>query len=70
MGGEGEFKLPPADVMIFKLEGGSKVVVRPSGTEPKIKYYIFTVCKCENLQTAKDTTKSLQHSILEALELS
>jgi phosphoglucomutase len=70
MGGGGEFKLPPADVMIFKLEGGSKVVVRPSGTEPKIKYYIFTVCKCENLQTAKDTTKSLQHSILEALELS
>ncbi len=32
---------PPSDVLIFFLEGGDKVVVRPSGTEPKIKYYLF-----------------------------
>ncbi len=33
--------LPPSDVVIFHLEGGERVVVRPSGTEPKIKYYLF-----------------------------
>ncbi|MGH0052542.1 MAG: phospho-sugar mutase [Sphaerochaetaceae bacterium] len=32
---------PSSDVLIFHLEGGDKVVVRPSGTEPKIKYYLF-----------------------------
>ncbi|NLZ77714.1 MAG: phospho-sugar mutase [Spirochaetales bacterium] len=33
--------LPPSDVVIFHLEGGERVIVRPSGTEPKIKYYLF-----------------------------
>jgi len=35
--------LPTSDVLQFFLEDGSKVSVRPSGTEPKIKYY-FAVC--------------------------
>ena len=30
-----------ADVVILRFESGEKLVVRPSGTEPKIKYYIF-----------------------------
>lgn len=33
--------LPAADVVQFNLEGGNKLIVRPSGTEPKIKLYIF-----------------------------
>ena len=33
--------LPEADVIEFDLEGGNKAIVRPSGTEPKIKLYIF-----------------------------
>lgn len=33
--------LPSADVVQFDLEGGNKLIVRPSGTEPKIKLYIF-----------------------------
>ena len=33
--------LPAADVIEFDLEGGNKAIVRPSGTEPKIKLYIF-----------------------------
>ncbi len=32
---------PASDVIIMHLENGEKVVVRPSGTEPKIKYYLF-----------------------------
>ena len=33
--------LPAANVIEFDLEGGNKAIVRPSGTEPKIKLYIF-----------------------------
>lgn len=33
--------LPAADVIELDLEGGNKAIVRPSGTEPKIKLYIF-----------------------------
>ncbi len=32
---------PKADVIIIRFTSGEKLVVRPSGTEPKIKYYIF-----------------------------
>jgi phosphoglucomutase/phosphomannomutase len=31
--------LPASNVLLFRLEDGSKVVIRPSGTEPKIKIY-------------------------------
>ena len=34
--------LPKANVLIYDLEDGSTVVVRPSGTEPKIKTYFTT----------------------------
>ncbi len=33
--------LPHANVLEFKLSGGNRLMVRPSGTEPKIKAYIF-----------------------------
>lgn len=32
---------PPSDVLIMHFSSGEKLVVRPSGTEPKIKYYLF-----------------------------
>ena len=35
--------LPSANVLEFRLAGGHKVIVRPSGTEPKIKAYLFSV---------------------------
>lgn len=40
-----ETGLPAANVLIYGLEGGATVVVRPSGTEPKIKTYFTTLGK-------------------------
>ena len=34
--------LPASDVLVYILEDGDKVIVRPSGTEPKIKIYFLT----------------------------
>jgi phosphomannomutase len=35
--------LPPSDVLIFELDGDRRFVVRPSGTEPKLKAYLEVV---------------------------
>jgi phosphomannomutase len=48
--------LPASDVLIFKLEGGRRVIVRPSGTEPKIKCYYEVVAT----MTAEDNLESVQ----------
>ena len=37
-----ETGLPKSDVMEFNLENGQKFIVRPSGTEPKLKAYLFS----------------------------
>ena len=37
---EGEL-IPKEAMIVFEVEGGHKVAVRPSGTEPKIKYYLY-----------------------------
>ena len=34
-------KLAPSNVVIFELEGGHRAMLRPSGTEPKLKYYFY-----------------------------
>ena len=44
--------LPKADVLKFYLDGGTTLVVRPSGTEPKLKLYLSV--------TAKDETEAEQ----------
>ena len=40
-----ETGLPAANVLVYSLEGGASVIVRPSGTEPKIKAYFTTLGK-------------------------
>ena len=40
-----ETGLPAANVLVYALEGGAAVIVRPSGTEPKIKTYFTTLGK-------------------------
>lgn len=42
-GGEEKIELPKSNVLAFALENGNKVIVRPSGTEPKIKAYLTAV---------------------------
>lgn len=41
--GDPNSTLPKANVLEYSLEGGNKVIVRPSGTEPKIKAYLFAM---------------------------
>jgi phosphoglucomutase len=49
--------LPKSDVLIFTTEDGAKVAVRPSGTEPKIKFY-FSVNSPLTKQSEYDHIRS------------
>jgi phosphoglucomutase len=40
--------IPKEKMSIFELEDGTRIAVRPSGTEPKIKYYLFAQRRPEN----------------------
>lgn len=52
--------LPPANVVEFDLEGGNKVIIRPSGTEPKVKAYLFA--KQPTLAEAEQLLASLEQA--------
>ena len=52
--------LPPSDVLKFILENGS-VVIRPSGTEPKLKAYISVTA--ENKDNALEVEKMLCNNL-------
>ena len=41
--------IPKSDVLIYYLEDGSKICARPSGTEPKIKFYFSVNTALENI---------------------
>lgn len=59
--------LPPSNVIAYELEGGGRVTLRPSGTEPKIKFYFElpeTLGESEPLPEAKN--RAMRR--LEALE--
>ena len=47
-GTEKVIKLPKSNVLAYNLEGNNAAIVRPSGTEPKIKIYVTAVGKDKN----------------------
>ena len=63
---EEKIDLPVSDVIQFFLEDGSKITVRPSGTEPKIKFY-FGVKTVLNDKKDLDKTTLLLDSKLQAI---
>ena len=40
-------ELAPSNVVIFELEGGHRAMLRPSGTEPKLKYYFYATAPAQ-----------------------
>ena len=63
--------LPKSDVVIFELEGQSRVIARPSGTEPKIKYYFDVrgeVNELEGFLEAETRAKQMLEDAIHAFE--
>jgi phosphoglucomutase len=59
--------IPKSDVLIYYTEDGSKIAARPSGTEPKIKFYISVNAPLESIDDAEATEKQLDLRIGEML---
>ena len=59
--------LPTSNVLEYNLENGSSLIVRPSGTEPKIKLYY--TAKGADLEDAKGITKQLSQSAAKMMGL-
>ena len=60
-GEESGSPLPVSDVLHYTLEDGTWVCIRPSGTEPKLKFYIGV--KADSLQAAQDKVDALNNDI-------
>lgn len=50
---------PKSNVIIFTLADGSRIAIRPSGTEPKIKFYFSVNTKLEQVKNYDQTKKTL-----------
>ena len=59
-GNETAITLPKSNVLVFALEGGEKVIIRPSGTEPKIKAYYTSIA--DDMDKAKEICGKLIES--------
>jgi len=62
-GAKSEIIMLRSDVLQFFLEDGSKISVRPSGTEPKIKFYFSVNTKLESADRFEETDKVLDQRI-------
>jgi phosphoglucomutase len=62
-GKESVLDFPKSDVLQFLLEDGSKVSVRPSGTEPKIKFYISVNTKLSSRNDFEKANNDLDQKI-------
>lgn len=55
--------IPKSDVLIYYLEDGSKICARPSGTEPKIKFYFSVNAPLDTVENAVAVEKELDEKI-------
>lgn len=62
-GTEFELTVPKSNVLIYYLEDGSKICARPSGTEPKIKFYFSVNAPLHDVSEAAQTETVLDQKI-------
>ncbi|MEP6466054.1 MAG: phospho-sugar mutase [Parafilimonas sp.] len=62
-----EINLPKSNVLQFKLEDGTKISARPSGTEPKIKFYFSVHTTLESKEKFDETLASLKQKIQDVI---
>lgn len=62
-GNEESISVPKSNVLIYYTEDGSKIALRPSGTEPKIKFYFSVNTTLKNASEFKKTEAELEHRI-------
>jgi len=55
--------LPTSNVIIYETTEGTRVAARPSGTEPKIKFYISTKTPLESAEVFEKTNKDIEAKI-------
>jgi phosphomannomutase len=55
--------IPKSNVLIYYLEDGSKICARPSGTEPKIKFYFSVNTTLDSVENAKEVELELDQKI-------
>ena len=60
---EWEIKLPKSNVLQYVLADGSKISARPSGTEPKIKFYFSVNTKLKSAAEFDKTNAALEEKI-------
>ena len=62
--------LPPTDMLAFGLGRGDRVIVRPSGTEPKLKVYIEAVEQlgADDLEAASHRARARLGQIVAAMQ--
>lgn len=64
----GKLQLPKSDVLIYYLEDGTKICARPSGTEPKIKFYFSVNTTLHNLEEYETKSKELDNKIAQIIK--
>ncbi|WP_420602157.1 phospho-sugar mutase [Flagellimonas sp.] len=62
-GEEKVIDLPKSNVLIYETEDGTRIAARPSGTEPKVKFYISTNAKLEKAADFKSVNSQLDSKI-------
>ncbi|WP_431158595.1 phospho-sugar mutase [Winogradskyella poriferorum] len=62
-GTEESIDIPKSNVLIYYTEDGSKIALRPSGTEPKIKFYISVNTNLDNVSDFEKTEQLLESRI-------